>query len=148
MAVEGRELGWEDPIKEDAQNFEPLPEGDYSVTVEKFERSRSKGEGKLPHCNMAVVYFTVHGGDREITIRENYVLHSSLEWKLSELFRGVGLKKEGEELRMNWGALPGLTARAEVGIRPGSKNPDQKFNFIKKLYPKDAAKPSFTPGSF
>ena len=148
MAVEGRELSWEDPIKEDAQNFEPLPEGDYSVTVEKFERSRSKGEGKLPPCNMAVVYFTVHGGDREITIRENYVLHSSLEWKLSELFRGVGLKKEGEELRMNWGALPGLTARAEVGIRPGSKNPDQKFNFIKKLYPKDAAKPSFTPGSF
>lgn len=148
MAVEGRELGWEDPIKEDAQNFEPLPEGDYSVTVEKFERSRSKGEGKLPPCNMAVVYFTVHSGDREITIRENYVLHSSLEWKLSELFRGVGLKKEGEELRMNWGALPGLTARAEVGIRPGSKNPDQKFNFIKKLYPKDAAKPSFTPGSF
>ena len=148
MAVEGRELGWEDPIKEDAQNFEPLPEGDYSVTVEKFERSRSKGEGKLPPCNMAVVYFTVHSGDREITIRENYVLHSSLEWKLSELFRGVGLKKEGEELRMNWGALPGLTARAEVGIIPGSKNPDQKFNFIKKLYPKDAAKPSFTPGSF
>lgn len=148
MAVEGRELGWEDSIKEDAQDFEPLPEGDYNVTVEKFERSRSKGEGKLPPCNMAVVYFTVHGGDREITIRENYVLHSSLEWKLSELFRGVGLKKEGEELRMNWGALPGLTARAEVGIRPGSKNPDQKFNFIKKLYPKDAAKPSFTPGSF
>ena len=148
MAVEGRELGWEDSIKEDAQNFEPLPEGDYSVTVEKFERSRSKREGKLPPCNMAVVYFTVHSGDREITIRENYVLHSSLEWKLSELFRGVGLKKEGEELRMNWGALPGLTARAEVGIRPGSKNPDQKFNFIKKLYPKDAAKPSFTPGSF
>ena len=148
MAVEGRELGWEDSIKEDAQDFEPLPEGDYNVTVEKFERSRSKGEGKLPPCNMAVVYFTVHGKDRDITIRENYVLHSSLEWKLSELFRGVGLKKEGEELRMNWGALSGLTARAEVGIRPGSKNPDQKFNFIKKLYPKDAAKPSFTPGSF
>ena len=148
MAVEGRELGWEDSIKEDAQNFEPLPEGDYNVTVEKFERSRSKGEGKLPPCNMAVVYFTVHGGDREITIRENYVLHKSLEWKLSELFRGVGLKKKGEEIPMNWGALPGLTARAEVGIRPGSKNPDQKFNFIKKLYPKDAAKPSFTPGSF
>lgn len=49
---------------------------------------------------MAVVYFNVHAPNREITIRENYVLHSSLEWKLSELFRGVGLKKEGEELRM------------------------------------------------
>ena len=148
MTVEGRELSWEDSIKEDAQDFEPIPEGDYNVTVEKFERSRSKGEGKLPPCNMAVVYFTVHGKDRDITIRENYVLHSSLEWKLSELFRGVGLKKEGEELRMNWGALPGLTAKAKVGVKPGIKDPSKKFNNIEKLYPKDTVKPSFTPGSF
>lgn len=100
MATEGREYGWDDTIKEDAQEFEPLPEGDYNVTIEKFDRSRSSGNGKLPACNMAVVYFIVHVPNREITIRENYVLHSSLEWKLSELFRGVGLKKEGEELRM------------------------------------------------
>ena len=96
MSVEGRELGWDDSIKQDSQNFDPIPEGDYNVTIEKYDRSRSKGEGKLPPCNMAVVYFIVHGQDREITIRENYILHSSLEWKLSELFRGVGLKKEGE----------------------------------------------------
>lgn len=57
MAAEGRELGWEDSIKQDAQDYEPIPEGDYNVTIEKFDRSRSKGEGKLPPCNMAVVYF-------------------------------------------------------------------------------------------
>lgn len=148
MAVEGKELGWEDTIKEDAQNFEPVPEGEYNVTIEKFERSRSKGEGKLPACNMAIVYFIIHGRDRDITVKENYVLHSSLEWKLSELFRGVGLKKEGEELRMNWGALPGLTAKAKVGIKPGIKNPDQKFNYIEKLYSKDTVKPAFNAGSF
>lgn len=96
MSVEGRELGWDDSIKQDSQNFDPIPEGDYNVTIEKYDRSRSKGEGKLPPCNMAVVYFIVHGPDREITIRENYILHSSLEWKLSELFRGVGLKKRGK----------------------------------------------------
>ena len=117
MSVEGRELGWDDSIKQDSQNFDPIPEGDYNVTIEKYDRSRSKGEGKLPPCNMAVVYFIVHGQDREITIRENYILHSSLEWKLSELFRGVGLKKEGEELRMDWNSLPGKTARAKIEIR-------------------------------
>lgn len=79
MATEGREYGWDDTIKEDAQEFEPLPEGDYNVTIEKFDRSRSSGNGKLPACNMAVVYFIVHVPNREITIRENYVLHSSLE---------------------------------------------------------------------
>lgn len=148
MAVEGRELGWEDSIKQDAQDFEPLPEGDYNVTIEKFDRSRSKGEGKLPPCNMAVVYFTVHAPEREITIRENYVLHTSLEWKLSELFRGAGLKKEGEELRMDWGALPGKIARAKIGLKPGIKDPSKKFNYIEKLYPKDNGKPAFTPGRF
>ena len=44
MATEGREFGWEDTIKEDAQEFEPLPEGDYNVTIEKFDRSRSSVE--------------------------------------------------------------------------------------------------------
>lgn len=148
MSVEGRELGWDDSIKQDSQNFDPIPEGDYNVTIEKYDRSRSKGEGKLPPCNMAVVYFIVHGSDREITIRENYILHSSLEWKLSELFRGVGLKKEGEELRMDWNALPGKTARAKIGVKPGIKDPSKKFNYIEKLYPKDSDKLAFTPGRF
>ena len=47
MSVEGRELGWDDSIKQDSQNFDPIPEGDYNVTIEKYDRSRSKGEGKL-----------------------------------------------------------------------------------------------------
>ena len=97
---------------------------------------------------MAVVYFIVHAPERKMTIRENYVLHSSLEWKLSELFRGVGLKKEGEELRMDWGALPGKTARAKIGQRAGTKDPTKKYNFIEKLYPKEVSKPAFTPGGF
>ena len=146
MAAEGRELGWEDFIKQDNQDYEPIPEGDYNVTIEKFDRSRSKGEGKLPPCNMAVVYFTVHVPEREVTIRENYVLHTSLEWKLSELFRGVGLKKEGEELRMDWSALPGKTARARIVVTT-SRNGNE-YNNIKKLYPKDTSKPAFTPGGF
>lgn len=97
---------------------------------------------------LALSMLTVHVPEREVTIRENYVLHTSLEWKLSELFRGVGLKKEGEELRMDWSALPGKTARAKIGLKPGIKDPNKKFNYIEKLYPKDTSKPAFTPGGF
>lgn len=146
-AAEGRELGWDDCIQQDAAVFEPLPEGDYNVTVEKVDRGRSSGSGKLPPCNMAIVYFIVHADNREISIRENYILHTNLEWKLSELFRGIGLKKEGEELRMNWSLVPGKTARAKIGLKPGIKDPEKKFNFIERLYPKDD-KPVFTPGDF
>lgn len=142
----GRELGWDDTITDDGSDFEPVPEGDYDFTIEKWERGRSKGEGKLPPCNMATVYFTVHDRDREVSIRENYLLHSKMEWKLSELFRSVGLKKEGEPLRMNWTALPGLTGRAKVGLKPGVKDPSKLFNFIDKLYTKEPKK--FEPGKF
>lgn len=43
MVAEGRdlgELGWEDSIKQDSQDFEPIPEGDYNVTIEKYDRSQ------------------------------------------------------------------------------------------------------------
>lgn len=142
----GRELGWDDSITEDGGNFEPLPEGDYDFIIEKFERSRSKGEGKLPPCNMAVVYFTLHGHDREITVRENFVLHTSLEWKLSELFRSVGMKKEGETISMNWADLPGKRGRAKVGLQPGLKDPSKMYNYIDRLYPYQA--PKFQAGKF
>lgn len=146
MGLEDKELGWEDTIKNDGQDFEPVPEGDYDVTVERIERSRSKGEGKLPPCNMAVVYFIVHAHNRDITVRENYILHTSIEWKLSELFCGVGLKKKGEELRMNWQALPGKKARAKIGLKPGMKDPTKMYNYIDKLYPYEP--PKYQAGSF
>lgn len=142
----GKELGWEDTIAKDGGDFEPLPEGDYNFTVEKYERGRSSGNGKLPACNMAIVYFRIQDRDREVTIRENYILHSSLEWKLSELFCGVGLKKKGEELRMNWGMLPGKTGKAKIKLEPGTRDPSKMFNRIEKLYPKEA--PSFEAGRF
>ena len=36
MVAEGRdlgELGWEDSIKQDSQDFEPIPEGDYNCLL-------------------------------------------------------------------------------------------------------------------
>ena len=142
----GRELGWDDTITKDSDNFEPVPAGDYDFTIDHYERSRSKGEGKLPPCNMAVVYFVIHDRDREVTVRENFVLHSSLEWKLSELFRSIGMKKEGEPLRMNWADIPGKKGKAKVGLKPGLKDPNKQFHYTEKLYPYHA--PKFQPGRF
>jgi len=142
----GKELGWEDTIKQDPGSFEPLLEGDYEFTIDRYERGRSKGEGKLPPCNMAIVHFTIQDRDRVVTIKENYLLHSSLEWKLSELFRGVGLKKEGESLKMNWSMITGKKGRCKVTLVPGVKDPSKKFNRIDKLYPYEP--PKYQAGSF
>lgn len=143
---EGRELGWGDAIQ-DTGGYIELPEGDYDFVIDHFDRARSKGGGKLPACNMAVVYFNITAPDgRETQVRENYILHSSLQWKLAELFKGVGLMQEGEEYTPNWSALPGLTGRAKVVLVPGTKDPSKNFNRIKELYPKKINK--FTPGKF
>ena len=130
-----RELGWDDEIEKES-SFVELPPGDYEFTIDHFERGRSQGSDKIPASNMAIVFFNIKTPDgQEATIRENFILHSKLEWKLSELFRSVGLKKEGEKLRMNWSALPGLKGKAKVTLDPDKKDPSKKFNHIQKLYP-------------
>ena len=146
--VTGRELGWDDQIEKDAQEFILLPEGDYDFTIEEFERSRSQGKGKLPPCNMAIVHFLVQDGEgRQVPIRENFILHSSLEWKLSELFMSIGQKEKGEKVSMNWNALPGATGRAKVTVDTYTKDGEErKINRISKLYPKP--KKAFKAGEF
>lgn len=131
-----REFGWEDEIEKESE-FVLLPEGDYDFKVESFERSRSNGEGKLPPCNMAVIKIRVDGKDNQSTlITYNLVLHSSLEWKISEFFAGIGQKKKGEKLRMNWQFVPGSTGTCKVGIKTYNGN---EYNEIKKFYPKDSS---------
>ena len=101
--LQGFEFGWDGEISQDSVEFTLLPEGEYKFTVEHFERGRSKGEGKLPPCNMAVVTIVVDGGSLgKTTIKENFVLHSSLEWKLSSFFSSLGMKGKGEKVKMNW----------------------------------------------
>lgn len=144
--MEGRELDWEDDISKDSSDFDPVPEGDYDFVIERYERGRSQGKGKLPPCNMAIVYFRINDRGREVTIRENFILHSSLEWKLSELFRGIGAKKEGETVQMNWSLVPGASGRARVSLDPDRNDSDKKYNHIKKIYPKEIKQ--FEPGRF
>lgn len=145
-----RELNWDDQIQND-RAFVELPEGDYDFVIDHYERGRSQGSDKIPPCNMAIVFFNVKGpGGEETVIRENFILHTKLEWKLSELFSSVGLKKKGEELRMDWNALPGLSGKAHITLDPDRNDPSRKYNHIRKMYPKgsDSASPNFKAGEF
>lgn len=117
MADFDRELDWNDEISDESGSFEPLPEGDYRFTVAKIERARSQGKGKLPPCNMAKVTLTVHGAEYDREITENLLLHSSVEWKLSQFFLSIGLKRHDEPLRMNWTGAVGKSGNCRVTQR-------------------------------
>ena len=145
---EERELGWEDEITKDSEEFPQLEPGDYSFTVDHFEKSRSQGSDKLPPTNMAILYLNVHDDKtgETVQLRDFLVLHTKMEWKISQFFCGIGLKKEGETLKMNWNAIPGLTGRCEITLDPDKEDPSKKYNHIKKYYPKSAN--GFKKGSF
>ncbi|WP_433958791.1 hypothetical protein [Cytobacillus horneckiae] len=133
-----RELSWDDEIEKDGSDFILLPEGDYNFTVAKFERARFQGSAKMPACNQAKLELTVHSPDHgDVTIFHNLFLHTKTEGLLSNFFAGIGQKKKGEKLRMNWGTVIGSKGRLKLEVNnfKGNDGSDKTNNQVKKFYP-------------
>ena len=139
MNEDFREYGWEDEISDEGSEFVLLPEGDYDFTVSKIERGRHPGSEKLPACNKAIVTLTVWGQDDCIDITENFMLCNKMEWKLSQFFLSLGMKKHGEPLRMNWTGAVGKKGKCHVYVDnyKNKNGEDRQSNKIKKYYAYD-----------
>jgi hypothetical protein len=127
----GRELGWDDSIENDGQEFVVLPEGDYDFEVFDFERSRFNGSDKLPACNMAIVHIKIQGKEGTSIIKHRLYLHSITEGLLCAFFTAIGQRKHGEKMGMNWNKVIGARGRAKVGIR---EYDGKQYNEIKRFY--------------
>lgn len=149
-----RELGWDDEIQNDGPEFVVLPEGDYNFEVVKFERGRHNGSEKLPPCNKAIVTIKIEGREGVALITHNLFLHSKCEGMLCSFFTGIGQRKHGEKLKMNWNNIIGSKGKCKVGIRKWTSNEGNEYtnNEIKKFYePKENAAPqqaSWKAGQF
>lgn len=133
----GREFDWNDVIQNDGEDFVLLPEGDYDFVVKSFERGRHNGSEKLPPCNKAVLKIEVSNGQQKSTITHNLMLHSKCEGMICAFFTGIGHRKHGEPLRMDWNKVAGSRGRCKVGIRTWKSNKtgeEMKGNEIKKFY--------------
>ena len=130
-----RELGWDDQIERES-DFILAPAGDYDFVVTGFERARHEGSEKLPPCNKAVVSIQINTPEGDVTIKHNLFLHTKTEGMLSAFFIGIGQKKHGEPLRMNWNNVIGARGRCKVGIREwkGQDGEVKQSNEIKKFY--------------
>lgn len=136
-AQESEVLGWDDEIKEES-SFVLLPEGDYIFVIKKFDKARFNGSDKIPACPKAVVTFTVYTNDgRCADIQENFLLHKKMEWKLSEFFASIGMKKKDEPVRMLWTPeLIGKQGICKVIVHNYTKDGENRqINRIDKLYP-------------
>jgi len=152
MSNDGRELGWDEPIENDGPDFVVLPEGDYDFEVVTFERARHNGSDKLPACNKAIVHIKVQGSQGATTIKHNLFLHSITEGMLCAFFAGIGQRKKGEKVTMNWNAVVGARGRCKVGVRKwtSDKGNEMTNNEIKKFYDPGEGTPtkSFEAGRF
>ena len=130
------ELGWDDEIEKESE-FIILPEGDYNFTVGKVERGRFNGSEKMPACYKATVTLMIHSDQGDVPITHNLFLHTKTEGLLSAFFMGIGQKKKGEKLRMNWGAVTGSKGRCKLEVRKFISNKsgeELQSNEVKKFY--------------
>ena len=133
----GSSLGWDDEIEQDSQ-FTELPEGDYNFSVDHYERAEFNGSEKIPPCHQANVFLNILLPDgNAVQIRDQLILHTKMEWKLSSFFASIGLKKKGERVQMKWNQIAGRKGRCKITLDQDNKNPDRKYNHVRTYYPAD-----------
>lgn len=112
-------LGWDSQISQES-SFVILPAGEYDFKVEKMERGSynpSPNSSIRDISPQAELELTVYSPDGQTaTVYERLILHSKMEWKISEFFISIGQKKPGEPLVPNWSFVPGSTGRCEIEI--------------------------------
>lgn len=138
FGAEYEEIGYEGTIENEDGGFTLLPDGDYDFTVNKVTRSRYEGSDKMPSCNTVSVELSVWGAQDRATITERFFLVKKFEWKLSQFFLSIGLKKHGEQLVMRWN-IEGYKGKCKVYIDNYKRDDGSKgqSNKIKKFYAYD-----------
>jgi|LGVF01.2.fsa_nt_gb hypothetical protein len=131
-----REFGWEDTIENDSPEFIILAGGDYNFEVVSFERARHAGSEKMPPCNKAIVHVKINSPQGDVTIKHNLFLHTKTEGFLCAFFMGIGQRKKGEKLKMDWNRVIGSRGVCKVEPRAWKdKNGEEKYsNEIKEFY--------------
>ena len=139
-------MDWGDSIEKDSSDFVILPEGDYNFEITNFERGRFPGSAKIPACNKASLQLKVEAKEGTAIVFTDLILYRSLEWKLSEFFRCIGKKKEGEKLVMDWNNIIGCKGRAHFkprnyvdkdGNEKQANNVEKYLNYDPSNFPKE-----------
>lgn len=135
-------LSWDGFITNDGEGFTLLEPGEYEFVVADFERSRTQ------KTDMPMAVLTLEVGneiDERTQITDYLVLQDTLEWKISQFFRSLGLKKHGESVHTDktFEKSVGMSGRCRV-VQEEYVNKDgekRKSNKIKRyLEPERKAK--------
>ncbi|MBO7726910.1 MAG: hypothetical protein J6S50_00505 [Oscillospiraceae bacterium] len=130
-------------INQESQ-YVDVPEGEYDARIDHVESGVCQWANEYNGNPNRMVYVNLAMPDgSEAQLRDEFVLNSDFEWKLSQLFLGTGQKKKGEPLP-NLGRalndLPGLTCRVRVKKTKGKGDKKDttytNITFLEKKQPK------------
>lgn len=125
----GNVLDLNGSIEKESQ-FVDIPEGEYDGVIDHVENDLCQWNNDYNGNPMISVYVNIQTMEGEGQLRDNIVLNSDFEWKLSQLFLGTGQKKKGQPLP-NLGRaiqeLPGMRVRVKIVKRPGKGDKANTF---------------------
>ena len=105
-------IPWDGYIENDSDFPEKiiLEPGDYNFEVLELEKTySSKGSP------MAKLTLKVFDDVKKATnVWDNLILQRNCEWKLSQFFRSIGLKKRGERFYFDWSKVEGAKGRCKI----------------------------------
>lgn len=133
------EIGFDDVIEEEDGGFTLLPAGAYEFAITKITRGRYNGSDKVPACGEVNIEMKVgNEAAGTTTITERFFMLRKFEWKLSQFFLSIGLKKHGEPLKIRWN-IEGMKGKCEVYVDSYTKKDGStgQSNKIKKFYAYD-----------
>ena len=144
---EDMELDWDDEISDG--EFNVLPRGTYDFEVLEFSRDRFGGSAKVMPCNRIIVKIRLESEEGLTnTINTNMFLTKKWQWKIAQFFVSIGMKAEGENVKMNWAEAVGERGRATIKIIEYNGN---EYNEVVKFLPpkkKTTASPKWEIGDF
>ncbi len=115
--VNNEVLDWDGVLESDGSEFTVLPEGDYIFEVTNMERGSFPGSEKMCACAKATITLKITTDKGEVVnVFDDLILHKKMEWKLSQFFRAIGLKKKGERLVMDWNKVIGARGKVHVFV--------------------------------
>lgn len=125
-------LNWDSEISQES-SFVLLPEGKYRFKVTGFERAQytpspqSKIRDVSPMAELDLSISSPEHGST--TVKENLILHTKMEWKISEFLLAIGQKQKGEATNPDWSKIFGAEGWCELEVNKyTNKNGEQREN--------------------
>jgi hypothetical protein len=140
-------------IEDDGQDFVLLPAGTYSFVVVDFEQSKYQEKPKAQGMpgrvrNRMIVSIQVEHEGQKHTLKDFLALKKNMEWKFCQLFKGIGDRKKGERLVMDWDNIRGKGGKVKIKVESflGKNGATKQSNKIDRyLDPAEAAPQQAAP---